>query len=438
MSGYRSLHRETVLPKKEEEEDGDAASAVITWKVASSPCLVVKKQRSQQQACCWRLWAACSDGTTKSYLVEETSLAEKASLLDASALKLHCSHVFVGTKIKPLKNESASSSQHHASNTLALACSEVSLVRNYTGEDDMAGDLIVLTLDLAGQVRIYQMAEDWDANLVSISNNNGDDDNDNESNSMKERPTPTASSFIPAMFEFTVENATGTSAALCPPRLLFGQKHNHDVIAAVPCLDGTIAIVATGLTTPKQQQITTKEATASGTILDRWGSRGSSIPLCLCWHPKNTGTMAVGRQDGVIDILTESRSNQHRLARHKTPVRAIAFTDDGHLLVTGSDSGTILIWDVTRKVPALVHHVMQAHKSWILDIQTLSDSRRFVTCGADRTIHVWNVGQIHQPVHTFQTDSEVWTMARGPSTTTGPRLITGSDDGHLQVYSLEN
>jgi len=83
----------------------------------------------------------------------------------------------------------------------------------------------------------------------------------------------------------------------------------------------------------------------------------------------------------------------------------------------------------------LVHHVLHAHRSWILRVSVLDDSRRFVTTGADKRLHVWNVEQMNQQAatHTFQTDQPAWSITRGPAS----RLVTGSDSGWLQVFSLE-
>lgn len=189
-----------------------------------------------------------------------------------------------------------------------------------------------------------------------------------------------------------------------------------------------------------------KEPSPPGAVLDVWGSRGSAIGLSLSWHPtaNNNKMLAVGRQNGVVDLLTETRKNQHRLSqRHRHPVRAISFTDDGHLLVSGDDAGLLCVWDISRcsaqMPPALVHHVLNAHThGWILGMTTLPDSRRFITTGTDRKISVWNVEQItqNQATHTFHTDHDVTTIARGCGSHP-KRFVTGSDTGWLQMYSLE-
>lgn len=149
----------------------------------------------------------------------------------------------------------------------------------------------------------------------------------------------------------------------------------------------------------------------------------------------------MGRHDGAIDLLSSTKTNQHRLLHMVGfPVRAIAYTPDGNLLIAGNDNGMLCIWDVNRRTPTLVHHVLHAHTSWIMDLVVLEDSRRFVTVGADKRIHVWHVGQMgqQQPVHSFLVDTTVWTMCTLESKKQDvSRLITGSETGWTYVFSLE-
>ena len=158
------------------------------------------------------------------------------------------------------------------------------------------------------------------------------------------------------------------------------------------------------------------------------------------WHPTKRN-IAVGRNDGLIEILGEK---PHRLIHHEAPVRSIAYTPDGNLLLSGSDDGMLAVWDVSRAHPVLVHHVVQAHASWILSLTTLSDSRRFITCGADRQVHVWSVGQMDKSLHSFTCDNTVWSInaltlqqRQTLGTQPPPRLVAGSEVGGIQIFSLE-
>lgn len=375
MSGFRSLHREDV-------------TETALWNVRTTTLLTTKSGKS---ATAWRIWTAGADGLVRSFVAQEASVDSK----DASALRLTCSHRL---------GESSS-----------IGCTRVSTVRNYVGDDDSAGDLVVASLDLTGIVRLWNFAEDMDNDVVC-----------NKSYEEPKNMKPLA--------EFHADNATGSALELCSPRW-FGVG---DVVAAIACLDGTISIVATGISTPKA----TREARPAGTLLDSLGSQGSAIPLSLAWQRPTKSSdclLAVGRQDGVIDILTAEtgkKQNQHRLSQGKSPIRSVCYTDDGKLLIAGSDSGFLSVWDVSRQIPTLVHHVLHAHPSWIMGIAALDDSRRFVTAGAERQLHVWDVGQISQPVHTFQTDGPVWSLQRGPRGIS--RLATSGENGNLQVFSVED
>jgi WD40 repeat protein len=325
-------------------------------------------------------------------------------VLDASACTCVCTHVLLG--------ESQQSDQATSS---ALGCSQIRLIRNYVGDDDMAGDLLVASMDLSGKVRIWLLPEDMDEEVV----------NSDQAPPVEPQPVDVA-------HEFHVPDATGTCLLICPPKI----SGVGDIHVAVPCLDGTIKIVSSGISTPKA----TKDPVEAGTIIERW-SRGGSIAMSGDWHPSKK-TLAVGRQNGLVEILG---GKSHRLIHHEAPVRAVSFTPDGNLLMSGSDDGMLAVWDVSRAAPVLVHHVVHAHSSWILSLAPLSDSRRFLSCGADRRLHVWKLGQMDQALHSFTCDDTVWTIhaastqqrqAAG-SPQQPPRLVAGSEQGGLQIYSLE-
>ena len=207
---------------------------------------------------------------------------------------------------------------------------------------------------------------------------------------------------------------------------------------------------------------------APGTVIDRISKPGP-IAMTIKWHPSRLDVV-IGRQDGSVDILgvggivnvnSDNYSTKpRRLIHHEAPVRAASFTPDGNQLITCSDDGMLAVWDVSRSSsnsqPVLVRHVTQAHggngSGWILGLAVLSDSRRFLTCGADRKLHVWNVGQMDQSMHTFACDDTVWSIHSTATSTSSssngqqlqhlnakqpPRLVSGSEKGMLQIYSLE-
>ena len=434
MSGYRSIHREKI-------------GSFPIWQAVCSPVLTKNSAsttattttRAAAAAACWRVWLACGDGVVRGFLVIEKTLEQKDTL-DAAACNFILTHTLLDDAGTEASSSSSSSSQNEEEQkeeeekeeheqeenqqeeVSAIGCSQVQVARNYVGDDDSAGDLIVISSDLLGKIRIWLLSEDTDDELPEIGS---------------------SSTSISAAQEFSVENATGTCIKIMPPNV----SGVGDILLAVPCLDGTIAIVATGLTTPKYP----KDPTEAGVVVERWSKAATSIALSGDFHPKKK-SFAVGRQDGLVDIFEKSGERCHRMIQHETPVRAVSYTPDGNLLFTSSDDGMVCMWDTSRHgAPVLVKHVVQAHTSWVLDLVSLSDSRRFVSCGMDQQLHVWSAGEMdNRALHSFTSDEAVWTIAAHTCTpTTGSasaqtatnfarRLISGSENGGLHIYTLES
>lgn len=508
MSGYRNLHRQQVLlaavasSKSDENPSNEttlkatpssSSSACPIWHVQTTSRLLSHQpssllQRGASSSPSWRIWTAAGDGLVRTYLVQEKSLDSKQDndVLDASALQLTCTHVLLGEGQDSPANGVSSATTTTAAHTV-LGCTRVSLVRNYVGEDENAGQMLVASMEMAGRIRIWQLDALDDDHV---------DKKDSPSNSSSPRS-------IKSTHEFVASQATGTTLLWCPPRL-FG---NGPVLLATACLDGTIAFIASGCSTPATANTTTTAASTSkkelvpGTVVATAGSSGTSLAMSLVFSPTDKMLVA-GRQDGSVDMFqwssTTNASNHNnnaskgtmdlspprliRLLPHvmESPVRAVSFTTDGQLIMAGSDQGMICIWNLIGTTnskhhqqpqnqhhhhhhhtppPQLVHHVLQAHSSWILDLVAI-DPRRFVSCGMDQQLHVWNVGQIYQPAHSFSSDHVAWTlstiplassasssMAGAASTSTNAtplsqqheqfRLVTGSEQGWLQVYSLD-
>ncbi len=369
MSGYRNLHRERML-------DDEAP----IWQVQA----VLLSQLSDE----WTMFVAAADGIVRVFRAREKEASDD---LDASALSLTCTHALLGAhQVFPPPSQTN------------IGCSQCQVVRNYIGDDTMAGTVVVVGLDFAGKIRVWTFPDD--------------------ELSLEATDFPKQ---VRSQQEFVIDDATGTLMAVCPPKL----SGSGDVLVAVACLDGNVAMVALGVATPNAKN----EPSVAGSNLGSLGS--GAIPLSLCWHPTER-TIAVGRSDGLVEIMHSTRKGHHRLTHHSEPVRAIDYTPDGSLLVTCSDGGHLAVWDVVGVHKTLVHHVVHAHTSWILDIQVLADSRRFATSGADGKIHVWQLDTMYAPTHTFHTDQSNWAVAITEHMEP-QRLVTGSDKGWVQVFSID-
>jgi WD40 repeat protein/DNA polymerase III delta prime subunit len=76
------------------------------------------------------------------------------------------------------------------------------------------------------------------------------------------------------------------------------------------------------------------------------------------------------------------------LAGHTGRVKTAAFGPDPSLLVSGSDDGSVRIWDIER---AVQREVLTGHQDWVRDVCVFVDGQRAVSVSDDHTIRVWDL-----------------------------------------------
>jgi WD40 repeat protein len=381
------------------------------------------KERGSNTAAPIRLLTSSADGIIRAYQISDKTT--ESDVLDASALTVTIEQVLL-----PTSNSTYPKSKEDAKVSLGCAC--FSVIRNYVGEDTAAGAEIVVALRLDGLLSIWRREEQ--PLYPSIE----------KTKSVKEETLHVSKPII----ELNVEDALGTTLELIRPAI--SGYSRHGIVACMGCLDGSVKMIATGVGIPDPRKCNDdSKCTEAGTVLDQIGS-GSSIVLSIAFHPTQYLTFAVGRKNGIIDIYSSRNAENddiygnfhrtHTLTHHAgIPVRSLCFTPDGTLLISGCDQGHLYVHDISsfekNQTILMVAAILSAHKSYILSISPLPDSKRFLTCSADKTVKVWDVSTPNNgPIHTFTGHEKiVWNIA---SSLDGRRAATVGDDGLLQVYSI--
>ncbi|MBK8001402.1 MAG: hypothetical protein IPK15_22530 [Verrucomicrobia bacterium] len=88
---------------------------------------------------------------------------------------------------------------------------------------------------------------------------------------------------------------------------------------------------------------------------------------------------------------------------HSGVVRAIAFSPDGRVVVSGSQDQTMRLWDAATGEPLGAPMV---HDSWVLDVTVRADGLAFATGGNDRIARIWEIPS------TASTVEELLSLAR--------------------------
>ena len=117
------------------------------------------------------------------------------------------------------------------------------------------------------------------------------------------------------------------------------------------------------------------------------------------------------------------------LRGHGQELKALDFSPDGTLLVSGSADRTARVWRVaTREQVA----VLSGHQGPVLAVRFLTSGTRIATSSADATARVWDLAG-HQ-LATLRGHTEA-VNAIAPSSD-GLQLATGSDDGTVKVWDV--
>jgi hypothetical protein len=193
--------------------------------------------------------------TEKKTKIHNNSSENNPEELDASAVSLQRTHVLTTTESSP--------------SAAALGCCVVDVTRNDVGEDDNAGDIVVASIELQ-RIRIWKF-----------------------------------------------DDATGTSAALASPRL---SCNSFGVVCiALGLLDGTIAIVSTGVATPNKTNHssldTDPKCAAGGKFWMRravWG-----LPFLSVWHGIHCNLQLWPSDDKMaVSISYDPKADNHNKTIH--------------------------------------------------------------------------------------------------------------------------
>ena len=151
-------------------------------------------------------------------------------------------------------------------------------------------------------------------------------------------------------------------------------------------------------------------------------------------------TLASGSDDGTIrlwDVVTGG--HQRTLTGHNRGwgwwVESVSFSPDGRTLASGSSAsgsndGTLRLWDV---VTGGLQHTFAGHTGNVNSVSFSPDGRTLASGGWDTTIRLWDVVTGgHQRTLTGHTD-RVESVSFSPD---GRTLASGSNDGTLRLWDV--
>ena len=109
----------------------------------------------------------------------------------------------------------------------------------------------------------------------------------------------------------------------------------------------------------------------------------------------------------------------------------MSFSPDGTALASGSDDGTVKLWDVTTHENIAT---LQGHTNWVYSVSFSPDGATLASGSWDGTIKLWDVAT-HENIATLQRPLENWSLPMSFSPD-GTVLASGAADGTVKLWDV--
>ena len=118
--------------------------------------------------------------------------------------------------------------------------------------------------------------------------------------------------------------------------------------------------------------------------------------------------------------------------RQELPVSVIEFSHDGEVVATGSDDGTVRLWDSDTGAP--IGQPMKG-TGYVTSISFSDDGRLLAVGGSFPDLQLWDTGSSQAVGDPMQLDSAVNDAAFSPDSRT---VASGSVDGAIQLWDIHD
>jgi WD40 repeat protein len=157
---------------------------------------------------------------------------------------------------------------------------------------------------------------------------------------------------------------------------------------------------------------------------------GRGINAAVAWSPDGK-TIAVASSLGVWLYPADNPNAEPILLESASGTISVAFSHDGTRLASGSNDGTVRLWDVRTGKATFT---LQGHTDAVWSVAFSPDGSRLDSASWDKTIRIWDT-QTGKFVTTLQEHTAaVNSVAFSPD---GTRLASGSEDQTVRIWDTK-
>lgn len=124
--------------------------------------------------------------------------------------------------------------------------------------------------------------------------------------------------------------------------------------------------------------------------------------------------------------------------RQKGEVTSLAFSPKGGMLVSGSDDGTVRLWQLEETGVTLFGDILSGHTGKVNSVSFAPDGKTFASGGRDSKVRIWRIGETGAMFHGDPLaghNDQVWSIAFASDEKT---LASGSSDKTIQLWRLDD
>ena len=120
------------------------------------------------------------------------------------------------------------------------------------------------------------------------------------------------------------------------------------------------------LTSGWDGRVVLRELYYGGNVTELYKDENEEYVYCATFSPDEK-RIAIGGSDNKVRLINLGGEIETELTGHNSAVTSLTFTEDGKYLVSGSEDGSIKVWDLEKK-QVIYTHVMLDEKRWTTQV----------------------------------------------------------------------